>query len=59
MAFSLFLSFFERLNNSECDRSSFNFGRKFLPLVCVLFQAHEMCNLQRHRKSTGLMFRFY
>ena len=40
MAFSLFLSFFERLNNSECDRPSLN----LLPLVCVLFRAHELCN---------------
>ena len=45
MAFSLFLSFFGRLNNSECDRPSLNpFGENVMPLVCVLFQAHEMRN---------------
>ena len=39
MAFFLFLSFFERLNNSECDRPSLNpfqfLGENFLPLVYI------------------------
>ena len=41
MAFSLFLRFFEGLNNSECDRPSLNsfsfLGENFLPLVCIVF----------------------
>ena len=41
MAFSLFLSFFERLNNSECDRPSLNPFKFVLPLVIIMVLLHS------------------
>ena len=50
-------------SSSECDRPSLNplyFSQKILPLVCILFRAHEMRNFlvmvratSRHHKGTG------